>query len=65
MFSCEFCEISKNKFFTEHLWATGSALSKVSLKDLTVGLDNWMMKDIYYCQTVILYLRGQCTALSM
>ena len=20
MFSCEFCEISKNTFFTEHLW---------------------------------------------
>ena len=25
MFSCEFCEISKNNFFTEHLWATASA----------------------------------------
>ena len=24
MFSCEFCEISKNAFFTEHLWATAS-----------------------------------------
>ena len=24
VFSCEFCEISKNTFFTEHLWATGS-----------------------------------------
>ena len=23
--SCEFCEISKNTFFTEHLWATASA----------------------------------------
>ena len=22
MFSCEFCEISKNTFFTEHVWAT-------------------------------------------
>ena len=22
MFSCEFCKISKNTFFTEHLWAT-------------------------------------------
>ena len=26
VFSCEFCEISKNTFFTEHLWATASAL---------------------------------------
>ena len=24
VFSCEFCEISKNTFFTELLWATGS-----------------------------------------
>ena len=24
VFSCEFCEISKNTFFTEHLWATAS-----------------------------------------
>ena len=24
MFSCEFCEISKNTFFTEHLLATAS-----------------------------------------
>ena len=24
VFSCEFCEISKNTFFTEHLWETDS-----------------------------------------
>ena len=24
VFSSEFCEISKNTFFTEHLWATAS-----------------------------------------
>ena len=24
MFSCEFCEISKNTFFAEHLWTTAS-----------------------------------------
>ena len=24
VFSCEFCEISKNTFFTEHLWMTAS-----------------------------------------
>ena len=24
MFFCEFCEISKNTFFTEHLWTTAS-----------------------------------------
>ena len=26
MFSCEFCEISKNTFFTKHLWATACIL---------------------------------------
>ena len=26
--SCEFCEISKNGFFTEHLWKTSSIFSK-------------------------------------
>ena len=29
-FSCEFCEISKNTFFTEQLWATTSILSITS-----------------------------------
>ena len=24
MLSCEFCEISKNSFFTEHLWVSAS-----------------------------------------
>ena len=28
MFSCEFSEISKNTFFTEHLWTTPSAEQK-------------------------------------
>ena len=26
VFSCEFCEIFKNNFFTEHLWTTASIL---------------------------------------
>ena len=29
-FSCEFCENSKNTFFTEHLWATVSAKTHIS-----------------------------------
>ena len=35
VFSCEFCEISKNTFFTEHVWATASvheALYKVGMQ---------------------------------
>ena len=27
VFSCEFCEISKNTFFKEHLWTTASVFS--------------------------------------
>ena len=30
MFSCEFCQISKNTFFTEHLWETASEKKKNS-----------------------------------
>ena len=29
VFSCEFCEISTNTFFTEHLWATASVLCRM------------------------------------
>ena len=29
MFSCEFCEIFKNNFFIEHLWATASKVLNV------------------------------------
>ena len=32
MFSCEFCEISKNIFFTEHLWTTASEWNKLQTK---------------------------------
>ena len=30
MFSCEFCEISKNTFFTEHSWTAASI--KINIK---------------------------------
>ena len=29
VFSCAFCEISKNTFFTEHLWTTASGVVRV------------------------------------
>ena len=29
LFSCEFCEIAKSTFFTEHIWATGSEYGKI------------------------------------
>ena len=29
VFACEFCEISKNTFFTEHLWTTATVTSRL------------------------------------
>ena len=34
VFSSEFCEISKNTFFTEHLWATVSVLWSFKINKL-------------------------------
>ena len=34
-FSCEFCEIFKNTFFTEHLWVTASVLEALFM------LESW------------------------
>ena len=31
VFSCEFCEISKNTFFIEHLWKTASYLTNMTV----------------------------------
>ena len=32
VFSFEFCEIFKNTFFTEHIWATASRILKTGIK---------------------------------
>ena len=34
MFSCEFCEVSKNTFFTKHLRTTASILNTIVLSPL-------------------------------
>ena len=36
VFSCEFCEISKNTFFTEHIRVTASYLSSRSLMSIAI-----------------------------
>ena len=42
MFSCEFCEISKNIFFTEHLLVTASYYKKIKIKYTTIlFLNKW------------------------
>ena len=40
MFSCEFCEISKNNFFAEHLWVTVSETPNVpsNIKKIQMNL---------------------------
>ena len=37
MLSCEFCEIPKNTFFTEHIWTTASEIIQkvASVKNFT------------------------------
>ena len=37
MFSCEFWETSKNNFFTEHVWATGSGMFLNDFFNLVLG----------------------------
>ena len=41
VFSCEFCEISKNTFFTEHVWATASIL-------ITINFPNRIPSNLMY-----------------
>ena len=45
MFSCGFCQISKNTFFTEHLWATASILREGRrLKQIEISIISKLRK---------------------
>ena len=44
VFSCEFCKISKNIFFTEHLWATASEFIYSELS--WIQKNQWTMWNI-------------------
>ena len=37
VFSCEFCEISKNTFFTEYVWATAFKAGNLKLSEAATG----------------------------
>ena len=52
VFSCEFCEISKNTFFIEHLWATASGKGSYDLMNESLShLVNHAIKcDAYRCK---------------
>ena len=58
VFSYEFCEISKNKFFTEYLWATTSGWARLFHSELNYLLSNffkWSLKCSSYSMKVPLY----------
>ena len=38
MFSCEFSKISKNTFFTEHLWTTASGLTECHYRKSSIEI---------------------------
>ena len=50
MFSCEYCEIFKNTFYTEHARATASWLNlKMFLKDYRQNVSLFcLVKDAFY-----------------
>ena len=53
-FSCEFCEISKNIFFAEHLWTTASEAAEYRC---TVGLTTilrLLQRNFLYLQFLLL-----------
>ena len=66
MFSCEFCQVSKNTFFTEHLWVTASILREGrSLKQIEISIISKLTKKklkkekcsyIFYFLLVVLIL---------
>ena len=57
LFSCEFCEISKNTLFTEHLWATASAFRQ----SLILTLNNFIFNSVNYMQKMGCATRTVCT----
>ena len=56
VFSCEFCEISKNTFFTEHIWATASEKSSYSHYNNNIELTavNSVLNRRWYLQPATL-----------
>ena len=44
VFSCELSEIVKNTFFTEHIWATASAISLINTVMLFLFEEDWEEK---------------------
>ena len=56
VFSCEFCEISKITFFTEHLRATASATVNVKVTSLVVGFLIQMQFSVVIGDLLVLFM---------
>ena len=44
VFTCDFCEISKNIFFTEHLWATALILRDNAMLLLSIQVESIQLR---------------------
>ena len=56
VFSCEFCQISRNTFFTEHLWATASILREGRrLKQIEISIISKLTKKIIKTRKMFLH----------
>ena len=51
MFSCEFCEIFKNTFFTEHLWTSAFEIRNVECEILAIKKILWKPYKLDYIQS--------------
>ena len=56
MFSCEFCEIFKNTFFTENLQATTSGIGSISK---TCNLVQWLSAYQLYDLDLCTWIRSE------
>ena len=62
MCSCEFCEISKNNFFTEHFWTTASAGSIICPYFDTIILPTLKKVEIVQTEESDVFLQKSWTA---
>ena len=54
VFSCEFCEISKNTFFTEHLWTTASEAAEFRCAVGLTTILRLLQRNFLYLQFLLL-----------
>ena len=57
VFSCEFCEISKNTFFTEHLWMTASGINSQTIDWLDSLLNRCFLWNRCSCNQGRVFIR--------